>query len=514
MGIFNVQAVSPWEANTRNRENAPAFEITDARYKLASLLLTSFVKDQFYRSKDQERTELRTLLTQVDPLFAAKAALYARNEFGMRSISHVVAGELAVKLHKTQTAWARSFFKRIMRRPDDGLEILSYFASITGQDAGKKIKRVPNFLRGGFAARLVEFDEYQLEKYRNEDKQLSLIDLMRICHPKYTPALEKLMKGTLTSENRFEGAVAESGRKEKAMAAEGASEEQIKGVRAESWGKLLVKGKGGIGYMALLKNLRNISTDAPQYLGQALTLLQDADLIRKSLVLPFRYYTAYKELQEAQVPQLRMILPALAAACDIALSNVPRFPGRTLIALDKSRSMQGRMELASQFAAVLYKANDADLMLFDTMAGYLAPSPSEATLTLQQTILHNIREMGGTSFPAVFQAAARHFSKGSAYEIQARYDRVIFISDDQSWHKQNDGNYQAMTPAEAYRQYCRETATRPAIYLIDTAGLGTMSFPEDKVYAVAGFSEKIFDLMSILEEDRSALVNRIESVEV
>jgi hypothetical protein len=30
-----------------------------------------------------------------DPRFVVKAALYARNTYGMRSVSHLVAGELA-----------------------------------------------------------------------------------------------------------------------------------------------------------------------------------------------------------------------------------------------------------------------------------------------------------------------------------------------------------------------------------------------------------------------------------
>ena len=91
---------------------------------LVSILLTSFAQDQYYRSADDTFEELKSLLKSVDPVFAAKAAVFARNEFGMRSISHVLAAELSPMI--TGKEWARSFFNRIVRRPDDMIEIRSY----------------------------------------------------------------------------------------------------------------------------------------------------------------------------------------------------------------------------------------------------------------------------------------------------------------------------------------------------------------------------------------------------
>lgn len=40
----------------------------------------------------------------------------------------------------------------------------------------------------------------------------------------------------------------------------------------------------------------------------------------------------------------------------------------------------------------------------------------------------------------------------------------------------------------------------------------SLQFPEDKVFALAGFSEKVFDLMALLETDRLALVREIEKI--
>jgi 60 kDa SS-A/Ro ribonucleoprotein len=61
-------------------------------------------------------------------------------------------------------------------------------------------------------------------------------------------------------------------------------------LKAEAWAELLRTRK--IGYFALLRNLRNIAEQAPELVPTACELLTDERLIRKSLVLPFRFSTA------------------------------------------------------------------------------------------------------------------------------------------------------------------------------------------------------------------------------
>jgi hypothetical protein len=41
-----------------------------------------------------------------------------------------------------------------------------------------------------------------------------------------------------------------------------------------------------------------------------------------------------------------------------------------------------------------------------------------------------------------------------------------------------------------------------------------MQFPENNVFAIAGFSEKIFDIMKLMEADKNALLNTIKSVQI
>jgi hypothetical protein len=70
------------------------------------------------------------------------------------------------------------------------------------------------------------------------------------------------------------------------------------------------------------------------------------------------------------------------------------------------------------------------------------------------------------------------------------------------------------TPANQFAQYKTKYGANPFVYSWDLQGLGTMQFPENNVFALAGFSDKVFQIMSLLEQDRQSLVNEIRSIEI
>ena len=91
---FNFLKKRP-RANTLNLAGGEAFTETP-KLELASIMLTSMLKDDFYRTADATANRVKELIAQMsDKRFAAKAALYARKEAGMRSVSHLTAAELA-----------------------------------------------------------------------------------------------------------------------------------------------------------------------------------------------------------------------------------------------------------------------------------------------------------------------------------------------------------------------------------------------------------------------------------
>lgn len=484
-----------------------------AELELAMLLLTSFVEDQFYRKADATADRIRELVAAVpDKAFAAKAALYARREAGMRSATHLVAAELA--RHVKGAEWTKRFFERIVLRVDDATEILACHLALHG-------KPLPNALKKGLGAALAHCDAYQLAKYRGEGGAVKLVDAVNLLHPPHSEALAALVRGGLAPAETWETRLTRAGQE--------ATDEVDKAARkAEAWTSLVRTRK--IGYFALLRNLRNLLLQAPELIDDAVAILTDKTAIRRSLVMPFRFRTAldaieagpeverwktksvfvgglrpaldaiWPETESGISPidfqiQRQKLIEALSVAADLSLANVPRFEGRTLVAVDTSGSMMGRpLKIASLFAAVIYKANRADLMLFSDDAHPVVYNRADATLTLAQRIEEQAK-CGGTNFHPIFDKAAD------------AYDRIVILSDMQAWVGYH-------TPAEALKRYVKRVGKRPRIFSFDLAGYGTLQFPQADVYALAGFSDKTMETLRLLEQDKTALLREIQRVEL
>lgn len=474
---------------TTNLAGGKAYTQT-AELELVSILLTSFVQDQYYKSAGDTMSRVAELLNKVDPKFAAKAAIYARNEFGMRSITHVLSVEIAKFI--SGKSWGKKFFTEVIRRPDDMTEILAFYLS------KNKGKALPNSLKKGFAKAFDKFDNYQLAKYKGDGKDVSLVDVVNLVHPKAIEknkkSLDELINGTLKSTDTWEAKLSQAGQKAE-------NEEDLSNLKKDAWAGLIREKK--LGYLALLRNLRNIMEQAPEVLDEALASLTNEAFIKKSLVFPFQYLIAYKQFSSMNTKDSRKIADALSDAIDISCQNVKslNFEGNTLIAIDNSGSMDSpvaksehmkKSELGALFGIVLGKAINADIMEFGDNARYINYSLKEHSMEFAAKFTRLNQVGHGTDFPSIFKTANQ------------KYDRILIFSDMQGWRSGG-------APTHAANDYKRKFGCDPHIYSFDLAGYGTMMFPENKVYAMAGFSEKIFTIMALLEKDRKALVNTIKN---
>jgi hypothetical protein len=463
---------------TTNLAGGKAYK-ESAELELVSLLLTSFVEDKFYESADSQLTRLTGLAEQIkDKTFLAKVAIYARNEFGMRSITHALAGEI-VRLVKGEE-WVKRAIEKIVYRPDDMSEILAYYV-------GKYGKPIPNSLKKGLARAFGKFDAYSLGKYRCENKDIKLVDIVNLVHPmpsdKNRSALEQLVAGTLTNKLTWESKLTSVGQE--------TDEDEKNAAKGRAWDELLREKK--LGYMALIRNIRNIE----QYAGTEETLkmlcesIENRDAIIKSKVFPFTIAGAM------QYANNRNVLASLSKALDYSLSNIPQLPGKTCIVLDTSGSMSGKPSaIGSLFASAFYKALNADIVCFSDNARFHTPNPTDSISTIQKSINF---ACGGTDFGAPIQLII---------DEKKEYDRIIVLSDMQGW----SGNNSLLS--RYMKEYKRISGKDPFIYSFDLNGYGTLEFPQNKVICLAGFSEKIFDVMSACEEDKNALLNKIKTIEI
>lgn len=454
------------ENGTTNLAGGKAYK-EPKELQLLSLLLTSFGDDKTYRSANDTFAKLEGLIKECDKLFCAKAICYARREFGMRTITHYAASVLAKYI--VGMSWAKDFFAKVVYRPDDMTEIIACHLS--------RNQKISSAIKKGFAKAFGEFTDYQLAKYRGKGNKVKLVDVVNLVHPiqteKNNGAIEKLVNGTLKSFDTWEVELSAAG--------------SDKDKKRKVWYDLITENK--LGYFALLRNIRNIvNLEDDELKDIAFRALLNEKAIHKSLVLPFRFSTAYKELSNIDAKAMTTI----SRACEIACDNVPKLNGKTLIALDVSGSMAGVSDIAALFAAVLLKTNDCDLIKFSYDAMYQTVNTDDSLMTIKDRLCF---AGGGTNFISIFENANK------------KYDRIILLSDMQAWVS----SYYHVSPSAAYNKYKERYNNNCKMYSIDLAGYGTLQIPEKDVYCLAGFSEKIFDVMKYLEEDKDALLNIVKS---
>lgn len=500
---------------TTNRAGGEAFTKTP-EVELVGLLASFKMGDDYYRPKGESLARLKTLLGQVDPLFAAQAAVYARNELGMRSVSHVAAAEIAHSVAGAGPSpeWTKSFLKAVSRRADDPVEILAYYLGTYGKS------KVTNAMRKGLGQALTKFDSYQIAKYRRDGQAFSMVDAVNLLHPPKTEALTALVNGTLKPAETWETKRTQAGQVAKT---EKLTKEEKEAALASGWRDLLAEKK--LPYMAMVRNLRNILREAPDTASDVAKFMTNPKAVANSKLFPYHFYLAVKALEaEAGLDNraTNIVLGALDDALALSCDNVPVFDGDTLVVCDFSGSMQSAVTLArdekgKEFTSLTRKEvgilmgimmgrkNDADFMVFGSTSQMVRLNPRDS-ITSTVKFLHNANEgwgrrdnsgihVGhGTNFHSIFEGA------------QKGYDRIIIFSDEQGWMRGG----QPGSSVNAFKK--RTGANHCKIFSWNLAGLETSMFPEHQVAQLGGFSSKMFDTLQSLDVSPQALVKKIKEI--
>jgi hypothetical protein len=261
---------------TVNAEGNPAYAMSP-KAKLVTQVLTSFFDEaKFYGDNSEELQATVEEVIKADPAFVAKLAVFARREFHMRSVSHVLTAYLA---HEVEgKPYVRRTVKGVALRGDDVTEIMAFYLNTFG-------KPIPNSLRKGIADVLTGFDEYTLAKYKGSDKALKMRDLLCLCRPKprddaQAALWKRCLEGTLATPVTWETQLSANGN------------------NARTWENLIDSGK--VGYMALLRNLRSIIQAAPSNQEKVFAMIENPEAVRRSQQLPFRFLSAYKSVVTIQ----------------------------------------------------------------------------------------------------------------------------------------------------------------------------------------------------------------------
>lgn len=514
---------------TENYMGAKAYRMTP-EMELYAAVVTCVVDDSYYEASADRLCRIRDLVAKCSPEFVAKLAVYARTEMYMRSVPVLLAVELA-KLHSGNEV-VKKAVAGVVRRADEITEVLAYYQKANQREGTKKLNRLSKQVQKGLMEAFNRFDEYQFAKY-NRDTAVSLRDALFLVHPKakdeaQQAVFDRIVSGSLATPYTWETELSALGKmpfeNEKARA------EAVSG----KWEELLASGK--MGYMAVLRNLRNIvvksSTTA---LDAALNILTDENRIRKAKQLPFRYLSAFMEMEklgtetavfEGVQAKVKRTLEALERALQTSCDNIPVCEGRTVILSDNSGSMYGDCAGKSLVTAMSQRKSADIANLFavlywnkceDTYVGLFGDRLVDAKLDRSASVFENFntidqaaKQCGPSTERGIFE-----YMEG-LIKSKKVVDRIVIFSDCQvgtecDWFDKEGHNGDCFN--RLYQKYLKINPD-VKVYTIDLKGYGTsMTGNDGNMILVSGWSEKIFDMMYYIENG-SFVVEEILKIEL
>lgn len=410
-----------------------------------SVLACLLWEDTFYEDGQSVADRIWAAADQVSLVDLGSLALEARTTYNLRSVPMLLVAKLVERAHtesKTGVAgllplppkYVQSVVEQTVQRADELAEVLAVYWRNGKRPLSKQLQK-------GLAKAFTKFDAYQLAKY-DRANAIRLRDVLFLTHPKARDEAQQalwdqLAKGEIPTPDTWETELS-AGKDKKA-----------------TFERLLNEGR--LGYMALLRNLRNMANAGvdPMLVTQALLARKGAHR-----VLPFRYVAAARA-----VPQFELTLDQALVA---SIADLPALPGRTVVLVDVSGSMDAPLARRSRKTGAV---ENSDLNRIDaaaTLASVIPmgtqqnPSGSLRVFTFSDRLVEVAPRRGMAGVDAIRQsqprsgtylkAATTGLASGNVVEVTRQragyqslldrssvrvmtpveYDRLIVITDEQS----------------------------------------------------------------------------------
>ncbi len=372
----------------RTHEGAVAQRINPELQLKRSVMACMLWEDSFYEDGISIAERISNEIKQVKNETVAQYAVEARTNMHLRHIPLLLAVELAKR-----GGLKAELLETIIQRPDELTEFLALYWKEKRCPLSKQVKL-------GLARAFRKFNAYQLAKY-NCDDAIKLRDVLFLCHAKPKDkeqelVWKKLIDGTLESPDTWEVSLS-TGKNKK-----------------ETWERLLKEGK--LGGFALLRNLRNMAECGVD----EILVKNNIGNIKATNILPFRFIAAAR-----YAPQWEFGIEKAMLKC---LKEQPKFNGKTIILVDVSGSMDGKLNEKSDMNRIDAACGLAVICreLCDNIAVYAF-----------STNLRRIPDRKGFALRDAISNSMPHSSTnlgGAINYINSNetYDRIIVITDEQS----------------------------------------------------------------------------------
>lgn len=473
MSKFNLKNIN----KTVNKSGNVAYKMDDKERLIAEVLTSFFNENKFYGDNSNKIVEDIRKIAINDSRFLANLTLYTRKEMHLRSISHVLAGELSKSVEGKK--YAKEVIKNIVERPDDMNEILAYYLNTFG-------KPIPNGMKKGLAESFLKFNEYSLAK-NNKKGEVKLKDILCLTHPKakneeQNELFKRILEDRMKTPETWETILS------------------AKGNNAETWGYLIENNL--VGYMALLRNLRNIVNAKPYNMDKVFEIIRSEERVRKSKQLPFRFYSAYKSIKDDKICEEKAY-EALEDAIKHSVKNIKKLKGRTLIAADVSGSMNFTISYRSNI-----KCSEIAVVML-AIANYICEDAITVTFD-DSLVLYDLDKDKG-----ILKNAESIYVGGGWTDLtlpikyllnqKIKVDRIIMLSD-------NEINAGYSRTCQAWvDKYRKDINPDLWVHSIDMQGYGTQQFIGEKTNILAGWDEKVLEFIPRVEEGIGSLKDEIEN---
>ena len=493
-----------------NHEGATAYRMS-AEMELYTAVVTTMLSDLNYEKADERVKRIAELVAKVDPVFVAQLAVYARTQMYMRSVPMLLLVELA-RVHKGDNLVARAIAKTISRA-DEISELLACYQLRNPQQGIKKLAKLSHQVQAGLQEAFNNFDEYQFAKYDRSSQVVRLRDALFLVHPKAKDAeqqtiFDKIASQTLDTPYTWETELSALGQQQFE------SEDAKKAAIAAKWEELIASGK--LGYMAMLRNLRNIALSGAslQHINAVCARIKDQKAVLNSKQLPFRFLSAFREMSKVDSPHTPHILDSLEEAVLISAMNINGFNAndKVLLACDVSGSMQ--TAISQRSSVQNYDIGLLLAMLFQTTCNQVTagmfgdiwkvtPLPTKAVLSNTLALHKREGEVGYSTngYKVIDWMIENH----------ASYDKVLIFTDCQMW----DSRWgQDAAIQDSWHKY-KAQYPQAKLYLFDLSGYGQAPFrqTEKDVFLIAGWSDKVFEMLDAIENGNIVL-DKIKEIEL
>lgn len=432
---------------TRNHEGAVVHNLSSLEVLFSKVLGSFFGESTYYEKKTAEKdfVDLVKTINNVeyeDIEYVLKIALLGREynmiQYPLSVLTACFNDERFKGQHFVDSNGRNKlqyYSDRIVRRGRDIIDVMATQINAFGFDVVKKGKKnhrdlpLPIQLRKAMKHKLESFNDYQLSKALSESREVTLADCIKLLHPDEKRA--KVSKGFYSDV--IEGKVKFGGETKQVQT-------ELSKSRNKNSNSTVADVKQSLDsstVMAIVKNLvalhRAGVLNDHEAVDSICNKLTDPKQVKSSRLLPFRFYSAWKEVNKLTSSYgVRKVSDALVKALDLSVSNLNPMDGFNAILIDMSGSMDYEIssmssmtakEVAVVLGAICFKQGVGEVYVFANSCEKVTGISSASTVMDIVKQIMNYKVGGATYLDVAMKTITRDSIKG------AKYDNLILLSD-------------------------------------------------------------------------------------